>query len=332
MGRNGVVNVCVAVRFSDVDECTAGTATCGDRSFCVDTQGSYKCECKNGYRQSGEDCVDVDECEADVHTCSEHATCTNTEGSHTCTCNEGYQGDGKKCEKTVGPCDNSPCGNNAICEATADSYNCTCNAGYEMKDGACVDIDECQAGTHNCDPHADCSNTDGSFTCTCGSGYTGLGTLCEDVDECAGNHAGCDINAVCTNVPGSFTCECKTGFEGDGHECTEKVVLPGQVHCDSWTAWTECTAETKQSTRKCVALPLKVEVKLCPDADISSCGELGEWSSCPGADNNLSHRRAEKFGEPGCEHAEEVRECADEGQFEMSRVVFFLRRSVGLAK
>ena len=34
----------------------------------------------------------------------------------------------------------------------------------------CLDIDECTAGTHDCDQV--CTNTDGSFTCSCNSGYT----------------------------------------------------------------------------------------------------------------------------------------------------------------
>lgn len=300
---------------SDVDECAAGTATCSERSFCVDTQGSYTCECNNGYKPSGEDCVDVDECEGDVHSCSEYATCTNTDGSYTCECNEGYQGDGKTCEKTIGPCDLSPCGSHAICEPAGDSYSCSCHDGYGLVDGKCVDIDECEAGTDNCDPHATCTNIEGSFKCACGEGYTGLGTSCQDIDECMGNAAGCDINAVCTNLPGSFSCACKTGFEGNGYECEEKPLLPGQVHCTSWTAWTACEDGAVNSTRNCVALPSKVETRLCSEQALPDCGAWGDWSECPGTVNNTTSRQKEKFGQPGCELAEEVRECVGPGAF-----------------
>lgn len=313
---------------ADVDECAAGTAQCDEKSFCVDTQGSYMCECKNGYKQSGGGCVDVDECESEVDDCHEHAVCKNTDGSFTCECAEGYQGDGRMCEKTVGPCDSNPCGDKADCEVLGNSYTCTCHKGYEMADGQCADIDECTAGTHNCDTHAVCTNTPGSYTCTCGKGYTGSGESCQDVDECVGNAAGCDIHAVCTNLPGSFSCACKSGFEGNGYKCVEKPVVPGQIFCESWTAWSKCDGTTAESTRHCIALPIKKETRECPGKEKTDCGKFEEWSPCPGAVNNLSHRRRERFGEAGCEHAELVRECPHAGAspFCVQRKYVFCRR------
>ena len=41
-----------------------------------------------------------------------------------------------------------------------------------------VDIDECQANSHDCDLSATCTNTDGSFTCVCHAGYNGDGKTC----------------------------------------------------------------------------------------------------------------------------------------------------------
>ena len=51
---------------------------------------------------------------------------------------------------------------------------CECGAGYRAYqdpdlDGAtvCVDEDECQLGTHSCQPSAKCWNTPGSYQCYC---------------------------------------------------------------------------------------------------------------------------------------------------------------------
>jgi hypothetical protein len=57
---------------------------------------------------------------------------------------------------------------------------CDCSTGYayDATAGSCQDIDECAAGTDNCDTNASCMNTDGSFTCMCNAGFTGDGTSC----------------------------------------------------------------------------------------------------------------------------------------------------------
>jgi hypothetical protein len=38
----------------DVNECAIRTDNCGENSICVNTPGSFKCRCKNGfYKESG---------------------------------------------------------------------------------------------------------------------------------------------------------------------------------------------------------------------------------------------------------------------------------------
>ena len=41
------------------------------------------------------------------------------------------------------------------------------------------DINECTAGTHNCNQGTQCINTIGSFRCTCPDGYSYDGTTCK---------------------------------------------------------------------------------------------------------------------------------------------------------
>lgn len=42
--------------FSDNDECAANTHKCSHHAVCLNTQGSYKCKCKQGFRGSGFEC------------------------------------------------------------------------------------------------------------------------------------------------------------------------------------------------------------------------------------------------------------------------------------
>ena len=98
------------------------------------------------------------------------------------------------------------------------------------------DIDECDAGSHNCASEASCTDNVGSYDCTCDMGYTGNGTSCNglhlpffksrpkhthvDIDECESSNSECDSNGTCANNPGSYDCFCKVGYTGDGFSCT----------------------------------------------------------------------------------------------------------------
>ncbi|RKH59271.1 hypothetical protein D7W81_27610 [Corallococcus aberystwythensis] len=105
---------------------------------------------------------------------------------------------------------------NAPCDATVP-----CCDGLTCQSGTCGDVNECAAGTDNCNENATCTNTVGSFTCACNAGYEGDGVTCGDINECAAGTDNCNENATCTNTVGSFTCACNAGYEGDGVTCTD---------------------------------------------------------------------------------------------------------------
>ncbi|XP_027503995.1 cartilage acidic protein 1 isoform X1 [Corapipo altera] len=139
-----------------------------------------------------------------------------------------------------------------ICINTYGGYRCRsnkrCSRGFEPnEDGtACVDIDECAQGLHNCSQL--CTNTPGAHTCRCHPGFrpldpaasqclgvcgvrrhlppSSLGTssgrtTClhvPDIDECQAQPGPCDH--ICHNSHGSFHCHCHRGFSlGAGGRC-----------------------------------------------------------------------------------------------------------------
>lgn len=88
----------------DVDECLVKGGVdgnyCQRNTRCVNTPGSYICECLPGHRRvDSYNCAEMDECATQTHHCDAHAICTNTLGSYHCTCQQGYTGDGYSCTR-----------------------------------------------------------------------------------------------------------------------------------------------------------------------------------------------------------------------------------------
>ncbi|CAH1953607.1 unnamed protein product [Acanthoscelides obtectus] len=77
---------------------------CHSNTVCVNTVGSYRCDCPEGYEQVDKfGCAEVDECAVGRHRCHENAECTNTDGSYRCRCRHGYTGDGYDCQRIPAP-------------------------------------------------------------------------------------------------------------------------------------------------------------------------------------------------------------------------------------
>ncbi|KAI5935551.1 Adhesion G protein-coupled receptor E5 [Manis javanica] len=135
--RNASENTC-----QDVDECQLKPRVCRSRGICINSQGSYSCQCPPGLELSPEDprlCTDVNECTSGQNPCHDSTHCFNIVGSYECRCRPGWK-----------PVPGSPHGpNTTICE----------------------DMDECIAGQHKCHNSTICANTVGSYTCHCRRGW-----------------------------------------------------------------------------------------------------------------------------------------------------------------
>lgn len=88
----------------DIDECQQEGGLeghhCHQNTKCINTRGSYICECLPGYRRLDKfNCVELDECSTGEHNCHINAECINTQGSYHCVCKPGYTGDGYNCER-----------------------------------------------------------------------------------------------------------------------------------------------------------------------------------------------------------------------------------------
>lgn len=194
------------------------------------------------YSEKEERCVDEDECLNGKALCFDEELCVNTNGSYTCdkvNCDDGSKlNSAGVCEKIkcdigkeydllweecrdIDECATNPCKDDEICRNTPGSFNCNksdCTKGYRPSQFfGCVDIDECEAQTHNCSANETCVNKDGGFFCDCARGFTKTdeSDACVDIDECKRPFICSGMGTKCVNTHGSYRCDCEEGYESD---------------------------------------------------------------------------------------------------------------------
>ncbi|XP_016519078.1 fibrillin-2 isoform X1 [Poecilia formosa] len=205
------------------DTCLNATNYCHPLAKCNTYQGSFYCQCTDGYEGSGIDCWDVNECDQlQDKVCPPFSHCQNTNGSFICECWKGFQDNGTHCQD-IDECEmgNFTCPDNSTCNNTEGSYNCTCDPGFSANDSLCLDIDECSLGLIQCPNFSNCLNTIGSSICGCWEGFRDNSTHCRDIDECEMGNFTCPDNSTCNNTEGSYNCTCDPGFSANDSLCLD---------------------------------------------------------------------------------------------------------------
>ncbi|KAL4229260.1 Mucin-4 [Mactra antiquata] len=231
----------------DVNECDVDPNICGDvLKTCVNTVGSYKCECNSGYTVNNENvCIDDNECLLGTSTCIYQ--CTNIPGSYECSCFPGYTGTENNCIPCAFGFWGVQCVNTCGCNAT-NSIECDPVSGCVCKSGftgatCSEDINECTVNTKPCPHNATCTNTYGSYECNCDIGFTEDGNnLCQACSsDTFGNNCGSNCDCVNSNTinPGQScdhvtgTCQCTTFWTGTRCQTDVDECVLGTSNCDA---------------------------------------------------------------------------------------------------
>ncbi|XP_067327502.1 fibrillin-1 isoform X1 [Anolis sagrei] len=285
----------------DADECLDPDIC--KHGQCINTDGSYRCECPFGYVLEGNECTDTDECS--VGDPCGNGTCKNIIGSFECTCEEGFEpGPMVTCED-VNECAQNPLLCAFRCVNTYGSYECKCPAGYVLREDKrmCKDQNECEEGIHDCESkQMTCKNLIGTYMCICGPGFQRRpdGEGCVDENECQTKLGLCE-NGRCINTQGSFRCECHDGFNvneaqndcidtREGYCFTEVLQSMCQVGSSSSETVTksECCCDGGRgwgpNCEICPFMGTMAFKKLCPHgrgfttdgADIDECKVIGD--------------------------------------------------------
>nr|XP_019935283.1 PREDICTED: fibrillin-1-like [Paralichthys olivaceus] len=113
----------------DLDECADGQHQCHQR--CINTFGSFKCGCDDGYHPAPDQtsCLDINECQE--QKCEWQ--CINLLGSHRCICPRGYtlHRDGQRCQD-INECSQRNGGCSNLCVNRRGGYKCACPASHRL--------------------------------------------------------------------------------------------------------------------------------------------------------------------------------------------------------
>ncbi|XP_032883556.1 fibulin-5 isoform X1 [Amblyraja radiata] len=199
-------------------------------------------QCSDGYRLdrlSGQ-CRDINECRTIRDACKGDMRCINHNGGYLClprtasllvpngpsnptypvSSQSGYS-------EMASPSVYQPA---SIPRYPIPSRSLICRFGYTVdSNNNCADVDECTAGTHQCNPSQICINTEGGYSCSCTDGYWLTDGQCMDIDEC--RHGYCQ--QLCANIAGSYSCQCNSGFllNADGRSCQDVDECSGENPC-----------------------------------------------------------------------------------------------------
>uniref|UniRef100_A0AAV2M0K3 Fibulin 2 n=1 Tax=Knipowitschia caucasica TaxID=637954 RepID=A0AAV2M0K3_KNICA len=235
------------VEVEDMDECLIYEGSICHHT-CVNTPGSFRCQCFPGYtlqedavtcaKETPEDQNRLKEDDKEEPTlpppapptehpapnpCQENnpceQQCTPVGRWPQCSCFPGFAlaTNGLSCEDINECLSGLVCHLNERCVNTAGSYSCqrvlTCPPGYHIQQDMCEDVNECAQSSHSCGPDFECVNTLGSFRCNprprCPRGFSqDQQGHCADVDECVLSQP-CGLGFNCINTAGSYVCNRK---------------------------------------------------------------------------------------------------------------------------
>lgn len=230
----------------DIDDCAENTHTCGYDAMCINTAGSFKCECPNGY--SGDPYVGM--CSPALIRCAGDGECGSNEKCvqpGECVCPPPFFVDASAGNICKSPCERFACGINAKCSPT-DPPQCMCEAGFKGDPLAgCVSTDECNHAP--CAYGAQCVSQKGGYKCVCPKGMVGdpyktqciyedpagKDYMCKNNNDCASNlyckdsycispctDLTCGANAYCDAENHAGWCRCRVGFTQGPNGCVSE--------------------------------------------------------------------------------------------------------------
>ena len=239
----------------DLDECTLGLDDCDIFASCINTNGSFSCECIKGFQDKGRICTQY-HCSNQTQNETDLNEANGTSlTQELCSCVGEYLNTGRICEDIdeckwgIAHCPSSA----PVCQNLIGGYECKCDA---IDNSSCDSVNPCDSRNNTCNDNMNCIAVGMEHYCVCPDGYTEdqNGTACIDIDECINLqfYGSCDANADCVNLNGSYECKCRPGFLQSGDACFEIDECNGTISQTVRGGIPECRAGICTSTQTCI--------------------------------------------------------------------------------
>uniref|UniRef100_A0A4W5MRE2 EGF containing fibulin extracellular matrix protein 2b n=1 Tax=Hucho hucho TaxID=62062 RepID=A0A4W5MRE2_9TELE len=312
----------------DMDECVLDLHDCQPSQQCVNTVGTYSCQCPDGYSKIGIECVGETALSTSrftffiplmrLFTLCLFSILSSSSLHYLRILPPLF----RSLLPDIDECRYRYCQHR--CVNVPGSFSCECEPGFQLagNNRSCVDVNECEMGAP-CQQK--CYNTYGTFLCRCEPGYElgPDGHSCNDVDECSYSSYLCQFQ--CVNDPGRFSCICPEGYQLQGtrlcqdvNECETDIHQCGEGQtCINIHGGYQCTDSNRcrepyvhVSDNRCVCPVIKPECRDLPFSIVhrymsitsersvpSDIFQIQATSVYPGVYNTFRIRSGDDIGE-----------------------------------
>ncbi|XP_013982671.2 signal peptide, CUB and EGF-like domain-containing protein 2 isoform X4 [Salmo salar] len=240
-----------AALLENPDTCAEGSDGCHTDAICQNTQASYKCTCKVGFKGDGKHCEDIDECDIEYNGGCVHE-CNNIPGNYRCTCHDGFNlaHDGHNC-LDVDECVFNNGGCQHTCGNTMGSNECSCKEGFFLSDNqhTCIHRSveglSCMNKEHGC-AHICKETPKGGVACECRPGFELAKNQRGCILTCNHGNGGCQH--TCEDMEQGPICRCHVRYtlHPDGRSCVERDETTTESSDHNATSFTEVDKRVKR--------------------------------------------------------------------------------------
>eukprot|EP01137_Pigoraptor_chileana_P037331 Opistho-2@34264 len=273
----------IDVEVRDINECTRTDSrrnNCSPQGWCLNTVGSFKCTCQDGFTGDGVVCRDTTAPIIDVNVTPVAVDQYSDITVPSAVASDNFDGVISSRIRVTSNVNTRAAGTYTISYDVSDIAGNT--ATTRRVTVTVRDINECTHPTikANCSPYGFCTNTFGSFTCACNDGFRGDGFSCVDVTAPV-----ITVNTAALTVSqfSPFAAPSATAYDNLDKDITSIVRVTNPVNSNTVGTYTVRYDVTDRSgnvaSQRTVTVTV-VDVDECTTTSSTLRNKCNRWATC----------------------------------------------------